>query len=50
MKWQFFLGACFLTAAVLLPHARVRPVVAGSALAAVLRWIGSAIGRDRWKP
>jgi hypothetical protein len=49
MKWQFFLGACFLTAAMLLPHARTRPVFAGMALAAVLRAIGRAIGRDRWK-
>jgi hypothetical protein len=37
LKWPFFLGACFLTGAILLPHAPLRPVIGGMAMAAVLR-------------
>jgi hypothetical protein len=44
MKWQFFLGACFLTGALLLPHASPRAVVSGMALAALLRWLWHYIG------
>jgi hypothetical protein len=47
MKWEFFLGACFLTGALLLPHAAARPVVTGMALAAVLRWSSNWIGSGR---
>jgi len=36
LPWQFFFGACLLTGAALLPHARVRPVLAGMALAGVI--------------
>jgi hypothetical protein len=38
MPWQPFLGACLLAGAALLPHAPVRPVLAGMALAAVIRF------------
>jgi hypothetical protein len=38
MKWQFFFGACFLTGALLLPHAPVLPLIAGMILAGVVRW------------
>ena len=43
MQWKFFLGACFLTGALLLPHAGRRPVVAGMALAALVQWGWSRI-------
>jgi hypothetical protein len=33
-----FAGACLLTAALLLPHAPMIPVIAGMALAALVRW------------
>jgi hypothetical protein len=36
MQWKFFLGACFLTGAVLLPHVGLVPVCAGMALAGVI--------------
>ena len=41
--WMFFFGACFLTATLLLPHARVEPVVAGMALAGVIEWVRSRV-------
>jgi hypothetical protein len=44
MKWQFFVGACFLTGALLLPHASPRAVVSGMALAALLRWLWDHTG------
>lgn len=40
-----FLGACFLTGAMLLPHARMAPVVAGMALAGLIQWISSRTRR-----
>jgi hypothetical protein len=43
MKWRFFFGACFLTAAVLLPHANAVPVIAGMLVAAVVQWGWSRI-------
>jgi hypothetical protein len=45
MRWNFFLGACFLTAALLVPHAGTGPVVAGIVLAFLLRWLGSRFNR-----
>jgi len=45
LKWQFFFGACALTGAALLPHAGVRPVAAGMALAGVIRWLWHVISR-----
>jgi len=33
-----FAGACLLTAALLLPHAPVRPVLAGMGLAGLIHW------------
>jgi hypothetical protein len=38
MQWRFFFGACLLTAAILLPHTRVGPVIAGMVLAAIVQW------------
>jgi hypothetical protein len=38
MKWTFFLGACFLTAAITLPHAPPHAVLTGFALAAAITW------------
>jgi hypothetical protein len=37
MQWKFFLGACFLTGAVLIPHTRWLPLIAGMALAGLLQ-------------
>jgi len=37
-EWKFFLGASFLTAALIAPHAGATPVAAGIVLAAVVRW------------
>jgi hypothetical protein len=36
IRWEFFLGACFLTGALLLPQTSVLPVVSGMAFAAVI--------------
>ena len=44
MEWTFFLGACFLTGALLLPHAGMMPVVAGMALAGLMHLAWSRIG------
>jgi hypothetical protein len=38
MPWRFFLGACLLTAAILLPHANPAPVVVGMLLAGLVQW------------
>jgi hypothetical protein len=38
MEWKFFLGACFLTAMMLLPHASLPAVVAGMVLGATIYW------------
>jgi len=35
---QAFAGACLLTAALLLPHAPIRPLLAGMGLAGLIRW------------
>ena len=43
MKWRFFFGACFLTAAILLPHANAVAVFAGMIVAAVVQWGWSRI-------
>jgi hypothetical protein len=45
MKWEFLLGACFLTGALLLPHAAPRPIFTGMALAALIRWAWISTGR-----
>jgi hypothetical protein len=39
LEWQFFLGACLLAGAALLPHAPVRPVLAGMGLAGVIHYV-----------
>ncbi len=36
VRWRFFLGAAFLTGALLIPRAGVAPVVAGIVLAGVV--------------
>jgi uncharacterized membrane protein len=42
MQWKFFLGACLLAGALLLPHGGIVPVVAGMVLARVIQlaWWG----------
>jgi nucleoside recognition membrane protein YjiH len=47
MQWKFFFGACLLTGALLLPHARPSSVVAGMVLAAFIQWIWALAHRDR---
>jgi hypothetical protein len=42
MQWRFFLGAALLTAALIVPNAGTKPVVAGIVLAAIVQW-----GRSR---
>ena len=44
MPWKFFLGSCFLTGALLLPHADVGPLLAGMALAGLIQLAWSRIG------
>ena len=38
LQWQFFFGSCLLAGAALLPHAPVRPVLEGMALAGVVHY------------
>ena len=38
LEWRFFFGACLLVGAALLPHAPVRPVLAGMAVAGVIHY------------
>ena len=47
MQWRFFLGASFLTAALLMPHADPRAVIAGMVLAGALQWGWSRLGGPR---
>jgi hypothetical protein len=47
MHWQFFLGACFLTGALLLPHAPGIPVIAGMMLAGIIQVVWLRISRHR---
>jgi hypothetical protein len=42
-----FAGACLLTAAILLPHAHLRPVVAGMALAGFIQWTWKSTRNSR---
>jgi hypothetical protein len=44
MQWRFFIGACLLTGALLIPHAGPGPVIGGMVLAAALRWGWSHVG------
>ena len=39
VPWQFFLGACLLAGAALLPHAPLGPVLEGMALAGVVQFV-----------
>jgi hypothetical protein len=45
VQWKFYLGACFLTLALVLPHARAVPVIAGMALAGLIQLAWSRISR-----
>jgi len=47
-QWQAFLGACLLAGAALLPHAPLRPVLGGMALAGVIHyaWLKLATRRN----
>jgi len=47
LEWQFFFGSCLLTGAALLPHAPIRPVLGGMALAAFIRYAWSRLTRRR---
>jgi hypothetical protein len=38
VQWRFFLGACLLTAALLLPHANAGAVITGMLIAALVQW------------
>jgi hypothetical protein len=46
MEWRFFLGASFLTGALIVPFAGVRPVAAGLILGAAIRGGWWLIHRD----
>ena len=48
-QWRFFLAACLLTGALLLPHAPVASVVTGMALAGLVQvgWTWFSGRRDR---
>ncbi len=48
--WQAFLGSCVLAGAALLPHAPIRPVLAGMALAAFMRYVWSRLTSGRGRP
>ena len=37
LRWRFFLGACLLTGAVLLPYVKAGPVIAGMVLAGLIQ-------------
>jgi hypothetical protein len=47
-QWQAFVGACLLAGAALLPHAPVRSVLAGMALAGLIHyaWLKLAARRN----
>lgn len=45
MPWRFFLGAAFLTAALLEPYAGVGAVARGVALAAAIQWLWRRVSR-----
>lgn len=45
--WAFFIGACLLTGALLLPHGGAGPVIAGMLLAALVQWGWSRFGGGR---
>jgi hypothetical protein len=47
MQWQFFLGACFLTGALLLPHAPGIPVIVGMMVAGIVHVVWFRISRHR---
>ena len=47
MQWKFFLGACVLTAALLQPHAPMKSIIGGMALAAFAIWTRSFVSRQR---
>jgi hypothetical protein len=47
LHWKFFVGACVLTGALVLPHADTGPVISGMALAAVVHWGWLRIGGRR---
>jgi len=47
MQWKFFFGACFLTGAVLLPHAPPSSVLGGMAVAAVIQFTWVFTHRNR---
>jgi hypothetical protein len=50
MQWRFFFGACFLTAAGLLPHAPLVSLLAGMGLAAAILYAWHRAGRGERRP
>ena len=51
LEWQAFLGACLLAGAALLPHAPLRPVLAGMAVAGGIHyaWLKLTVRRNGGK-
>ena len=50
LRWRFFIGACLLTGALLLPHAKAGPVIAGMVLAGLMQIVWSRISGGRgWR-
>jgi hypothetical protein len=47
MPWKFYLGACFLTSALLMPHAGLQPTAAGALLAGAVVWAWARFTRGR---
>ena len=49
MEWQFFLAACLLTGALLIPLAGIGPAVTGMVLAGLIQfgWSRRAVARRR---
>lgn len=43
MPWKFFLGACLLTASLVMPHAGLMPVLEGALLAGVVIWLRARV-------
>ena len=50
MQWRFYFGACFLTAAGLIPHAPLAPLLAGMGLAAAILYAWQKASRGQRRP
>ncbi|HVQ12885.1 MAG TPA: hypothetical protein VMS40_04815 [Vicinamibacterales bacterium] len=47
MQLKFFLGACLLTGALLLPHGQMPSIVGGMMLAGLIQFVWAIRGRRR---